>query len=65
VRETWEAIRPFSTGGAYVNFQSADEGEDRVRAAYGANYQRLAGVKQRYDPGNLLRVNRNVRPSVA
>jgi hypothetical protein len=63
VRETWEALRPFSTGGTYVNFQSGDEGDDRVRAAYGANYERLTRVKAAYDPGNLLRVNRNVSPA--
>jgi len=60
VRRTWEAIRPFSTGGAYVNFQSADEGEDRVRAAYGKNFQQLVDIKKKYDPENLFRVNRNI-----
>jgi len=65
VRDTWEAIRPFSTGGVYVNFQSADEGEDRLRAAYGKNLERLERVKKQYDPDNLLRVNRNIRPAGA
>jgi hypothetical protein len=64
VRGTWEAVRPFSTGGAYVNFQSADEGDDRVRAAYGKNYDRLVQVKQKYDSENLFRVNRNISPAV-
>ena len=61
VRDAGERIRPFSTGGNYINFQTADEGDDRVRATYGANYDRLVEVKQRYDPDNLFRSNRNVR----
>jgi FAD/FMN-containing dehydrogenase len=61
VRKAWDAIRPFSTGGVYVNFQSADEGDDRVRAAYGDNYPRLLEAKHKYDPGNLFRVNRNIQ----
>jgi FAD/FMN-containing dehydrogenase len=63
VRESWEAIRPFSTGGVYVNFQTADEGEDRVRAAYGSNFDRLAAIKKKYDPNNLFRTNRNIAPA--
>ncbi len=63
VRDTWSRIRPFSTGGSYVNFQTAEEGDDRVHAAYGGNYARLAAVKRAVDPHNLFRVNRNVRPS--
>ena len=46
----------------YVNFLGADEG-DRVRAAYGSNYDRLARVKSRYDPDNLFRMNQNIKPS--
>ena len=56
VREAWERFRPFSTGGNYINFQTADEGEERVRATYGANFDRLVEVKQTYDPDNLFRV---------
>ena len=52
----------FSTGGNYINFQTADEGEERIRATYGANYDRLMAVKRAYDPDNLFRSNRNVRP---
>ena len=63
VREAGDAIKPFGTGGTYVNFQTADEGEDRVRAAYGANFDRLSAIKRRYDPGNLFRSNRNVPPA--
>jgi FAD/FMN-containing dehydrogenase len=62
VRDAGERIHPFSTGGSYINFQTADEGEQRVRATYGANFDRLAAVKARYDPDNLFRSNRNVRP---
>jgi FAD/FMN-containing dehydrogenase len=62
VRSAWERFRPFSTGATYINFQSDDEGDDRIRAAYGANYERLVAIKQRFDPENLFRSNRNVRP---
>jgi FAD/FMN-containing dehydrogenase len=60
-REAWTEMRPFSTG-TYINFQSEDEGDDRIRDAYGANYERLAAVKAKYDPGNVFRVNKNVAP---
>jgi FAD/FMN-containing dehydrogenase len=62
VREAWKSVRPFSTGGNYLNFQTADEDQDRVRATYGANYDRLVQVKEKYDPENVLRSNRNIRP---
>lgn len=62
IRDAWERLRPFSTGGNYVNFQTADEGDDRIRATYGANFDRLAAVKQAYDPENVFRANRNIRP---
>lgn len=61
-RSSWETIRPFSTGGNYVNFQTADDDADRTAAAYGGNYERLQTVKAAYDPNNLFRVNRNVAP---
>ena len=55
-----EAMRPFSTGGAYLNFTP----EDRVRDAYGPDkYQRLVALKDRYDPSNLFRLNNNIKPS--
>ena len=63
VRDSWETIRPFSTGGNYVNFQLAEDGEERTAAAYGDNYERLRRVKAVYDPGNLFRTNRNVQPA--
>ena len=59
----WEAVHPFNLDGAYPNFMMDDEGETRVRAAYGANYPRLADVKKKFDPSNLFRVNQNIRPS--
>jgi len=62
VRNSWERVRPFSTGGNYINLQTADEGEGRIRDTYGANYDRLVSIKREYDPDNLFRSNRNVRP---
>jgi len=57
----FEALHPYSAGGAYVNMMM-DEGQDRVRASYGANYDRLARIKAQYDPNNLFRVNQNIQP---
>ncbi len=59
-RAAGNRLREFSTGAAYVNFQTAEDGLERLRATYGPNWERLLEVKQRYDPGNLFRVNRNV-----
>jgi FAD/FMN-containing dehydrogenase len=61
VRRAWEAVRPYSTGGNYVNFQTADETDERTAESYRSNIERLKAVKARYDPSNLLRVNRNIR----
>ena len=55
-------IRPYSAGGAYMNF-IMDEGQERVRATYRDNYDRLARIKARYDPKNLFHVNQNIRPA--
>jgi FAD/FMN-containing dehydrogenase len=63
-KDYFDAVHPFSAGGAYVNFMM-DEGEDRVKATYGANYQRLVEIKAKYDPTNLFRVNQNIKPSGA
>jgi len=60
-KQYWDALHPYSAGGAYVNMMM-DEGPDRVRASYQGNYERLVAVKRRYDPGNLFRVNQNIRP---
>jgi FAD/FMN-containing dehydrogenase len=62
VRGLYGAAEPFATGRTYMNFLS-DEGEDRVRAAYGENYPRLAALKRRYDPTNLFRLNPNIKPA--
>lgn len=61
VRSAWEALRGFSTGGNYVNFQTDDEPDARTVDSYRSNYDRLRAAKQRYDPTNLFRVNRNIR----
>ncbi len=64
VRETVEAMKPFSDGGIYLNFPGfLEEGEDLLRDGLGANYERLAEVKAKYDPDNLFRLNPNVRPA--
>jgi FAD/FMN-containing dehydrogenase len=58
----FDALHPYSMGGAYVNFMM-DEGQDRVRATYRDNYERLARVKAAHDPTNLFHVNQNIQPS--
>jgi len=58
----WEALHPHSAGGAYVNFMM-DEGEDRIKATYRDNYDRLAAIKRKYDPTNFFRVNQNIQPA--
>lgn len=62
-RDVWDAMRPFSTGGVYAN-NLGEEGADRVRAAYGENYPRLAALKAKYDPTNFFRLNQNIRPAM-
>ena len=61
-RSYYDAVHPFGAGGAYVNFMM-DEGDDRVRATYSGNYQRLAEIKAKYDPDNFFRVNQNIKPA--
>jgi len=58
-----EALHPHSTGAGYVNFLMDEEGQERIQATYGANYQRLREVKRRYDPDNLFRINQNIPPA--
>lgn len=62
-RDLWSAMRPFSTGGVYAN-NLGDEGADRVQAAYGENYPRLAALKNKYDKTNFFRLNQNIKPSL-
>jgi hypothetical protein len=62
-KDYWEALHPFSAGGAYVNM-IMDEGEERVKAAYRDNYARLAQIKAKYDPGNFFHVNQNIKPTL-
>jgi FAD/FMN-containing dehydrogenase len=61
VRDYYDATAPYSEEGGYVNFMASDD-QDRVRASYGGNYERLVAVKRRYDPGNLFHLNQNVKP---
>jgi FAD/FMN-containing dehydrogenase len=64
-RALWEAMRSFSAGGVYVNYldTSEDEGDERIKSAYGAiKYERLLALKRKYDPANLFRMNQNIRP---
>lgn len=62
VREYYEALRPYSEEGNYVNFTSADD-EDRVPVNYSQNYKRLVEIKTKYDPDNIFRLNQNIQPA--
>ncbi len=59
----WDAVHPFDLGGAYPNFMMDDEGEGRIKASFGENFERLAAVKKKFDPSNLFRVNQNIKPA--
>ena len=61
-KDYWEALHPYSAGGAYVNFMM-EEGQSRVEATYRDNYKRLSEIKRKYDPTNLFRVNQNIQPA--
>jgi FAD/FMN-containing dehydrogenase len=61
-RQFFDQTAPYATGGVYVNFMPEDE-TDRTEGAYGANYDRLAAIKAKYDPGNLFRMNQNIQPA--
>ncbi len=60
-KDYWSENHPYSAGGAYINFMM-DEGEDSIKATYGDNYKMLTEIKAKYDPGNLFRVNQNIKP---
>lgn len=62
-KDYWEALHPYSAGGAYVNFMM-EEGQERVRATYRDNYDRLVAIKNKYDPTNLFRNNQNIKPTI-
>ena len=64
-RAYWKAIHPYNMRSGYVNFMFDDEAEGRLKAAYGANYDRLAAAKAKYDPTNLFCVNQNIVPAAA
>ena len=61
-RSYWDALHPYGAGGAYVNFMMDNEGEDRIRATYHNNYEKLVELKTKYDPKNFFRVNQNIPP---
>ena len=65
-RNLWEAMKPFTTEGVYMNDigREVEEGADLMRAAYWANYQRLVDLKNKCDPHNLFRHNQNIKPTV-
>ena len=63
VRETFDALKPYTAARAYVNYMGEDEDQSRVRDAYGPNYDRLVELKGRYDPNNLFRLNQNIDAS--
>lgn len=62
-RGLYEAVRPHTGAGVYVNVRDSVEGQERVREAYGANYARLAEVKRQWDPDNVFRTNLNIAPA--
>lgn len=61
-RAAFQAFAPFATGGVYVNFVAHDADDTRTRSAFGANYERLAQIKARYDPNNVFSSTQNVLP---
>jgi hypothetical protein len=64
IRQAWQHIQPFSTGASYINFQTDDEDDSRIRDTYRHNLDRLIEIKKQYDPQNLFRVNRNISPAL-
>lgn len=65
-RQLWQDMQPFSPGGIYINFPGLmEEGEQLLRDTFGANYERLVALKNRYDPTNMFRLNYNIKPTVS
>jgi hypothetical protein len=62
-KDQWNAVHPYSSGGAYLNFEMNEDGDDRVKKSYGKNYERLSAIKKKYDPDNFFRVNQNIKPN--
>ncbi len=62
-RAAWNDMKSFSTGGTYINFLTEEEGSERTAAALGTGLQRLAEIKAQWDPQNLFRTNRNIKPA--
>jgi FAD/FMN-containing dehydrogenase len=60
-RDFFKASAPYASAGAYVNFMTEDEA-DRIAAAYGSNFARLAQIKRKHDPGNIFHLNQNIKP---
>ena len=61
-RDAWSDMRRHSTGGTYINFLTEDDGAERTEAALGSALDRLGRIKARWDPENVFRINRNIRP---
>jgi hypothetical protein len=61
-RDYWQELHPTSAGGAYINFMM-NEGQDRIKESYRGNYERLAQIKNRYDPDNTFHINQNILPA--
>jgi FAD/FMN-containing dehydrogenase len=63
-REGWSAVQPYAAGAVYVNYlEGGQEGAERIRAAFGGNYDRLVALKTKYDPTNFFQFNQNIKPS--
>jgi hypothetical protein len=60
-RRAWEDMKPFSTGGNYINLQTEDEDYGRIEAALGKGLRRLTEIKAKWDPDNFFRTNRNIK----
>ncbi len=64
VREQWGRIEPLISGSAYINHIAGDDLPEKIRASFGPSYDKLVGLKNKYDPKNMLRLNPNLKPTV-